>query len=268
MKRLCRAVPVLAILLSPLRLHAATHAHCAPCTLSAVPGDPGSVRITTAHGSTIAHRAAHLLTSTPVAVCRVFSGHFDFDGDTLGTERDTIVVAVGTTVSWIQIQPAFHTVTNGSDSGDPNAASEFNQVLDGTTTRFDWTYTTAGKHDFFCYIHEPVMEGTVMVVTTTADVPPGVIRKATFSRPPAPNPARGDVSFAVALPRAMPVQISVLDVEGRRIARIEDAPLGAGEHPFRWNGRADSGAPVGSGRYFIRFAAGGSVETRAVSLIR
>ena len=268
MKRLPPILLAATILLCSLQLHADPHAHCGAAKVTAVPGDPGAVRIETAHGTTIARRPSQVFAASPSALCRVFSTHFDFDGDTLGTQRDTIVVAQGTTVTWLQYQSDFHTVTNGADSRDPNAANEFNFVLDGVNRRFDWTFTTVGKHDFFCYIHEPVMEGTVMVVATTADVPPGVIRRASFSRPPAPNPTRGDVTFAIALPHAAPVRITVHDVLGRTVAEIENAPLIAGEHTYRWNGRATNGSRPESGRYFVRFAAGSTVETRAVSLVR
>jgi len=108
----------------------------------------------------------------------------------------------------------------------------------------------------------------VLVVAATVDVKPGVIRKATFSRPPSPNPTRGDVAFAVVLPRATAVRISVHDVLGRTVATLEDGPLSAGEHPYRWNGRAADGRVAGSGRYFVRLSAGSTLETRAISLVR
>ena len=130
------------------------------------------------------------------------------------------------------------------------------------------TFTTPGRHDFFCFIHEPNMEGSVIVTSATADVsPPGVIRKPMFSRPPAPNPSRGGMSFAVALPHAARVRITAHDIAGRTVATVADLPLPAGEHPFTWDGRGGDGRVLQSGRYFIRLAAGETVETRAVSLI-
>ena len=258
------------ILLSPLPSSAAATGHCAPARVTAVPGDPGAFLIETAHGSTVARRPIPPAVLTPpTATFRVYPWMIDFDGDTLKTIRDTIVVVQGSTVSWLQYQPDFHTITSGADSGDPNAGAEFNAILDGVgTTRFDFTFTTLGQHDFFCFIHEPIMEGTVIVIPATADVTPGILREAGFTRPPAPNPTRGGVSFAIALPRALRVQLSVLDIAGRVVATIEDAPLPAGERSYRWDGRANDGRPLRSGRYFVRLAAGDRAQTRAVSLIR
>lgn len=256
-------------LLSAFTLPAAGAEHCAPAKITAVAGDPGAYRVETARGVTVARRPANpAFLDPPTAVFRVYPGHFDFDGDTLTTIRDTIVVVSGSTVSWIQYQADFHTVTNGRDSGDLNAATEYNAILDGVVKRFDWTFTTPGQHDFFCFIHEPNMEGSVIVIPATADVKPGVIRKPSFTRPPSPNPTRGAVSCAIALPRAARVLLTVHDVAGRTVATIEDAPLAAGEHAFRWDGRGRAGPALQSGRYFIRLAVDGVVESRAVSLLR
>ena len=268
MKRLLLALFVASNLLYPMRLYAAVPGHCAPAKITPVPGDPGAFRIETAHGTTIARRPARsAFVDPPTAVFRVYPTFFDFDGDTVNTIRDTLVVVEGSTVSWLQYQLDFHTVTNGTDSGDTTAATQFSAILDGATTRFDWTFTTVGKHDFFCFIHEPVMEGTVFVIPATADVKPSVLHRATFSRPPSPNPTRGGMSFAIALPHAARVLLSVHDVAGRSVATIEDAAFAAGEHPFRWDGRGGDGRMLQSGRYFVRLAAGGIVETRALSLI-
>ena len=269
MNRVLPALFAIVALLECAPAQAVPQGHCAPARVTAVAGDPGAYRIETAHGVTLARRPAPQANLTPpTAVFRVYRGFFDFDGDTISTIRDTIVVIQGSTVAWIQYQQDFHTVTNGTDSGDLSAASEFNAILDGINTRFDWTYTTPGKHDFFCFIHEPVMLGTVFVIPATLDVKPGVIRKAAFTRLPAPNPTRGQVSFAIAMPRTAAVLLTVHDIAGRAIATIHDGPLPPGEHRFQWNGRSASGRVVESGRYFIRMATGEGQDTRAVTLVR
>jgi len=244
--------------------------HCAPAIVTPVAGDPGAYRIQTPHGTTIARRAAPVRpTATPLAVYRVFPSSFDADGDTLGTVHDTIVVAPGTVVRWVRAGPGFHTVTNGADSGDPTAAAEYSLIFDDTTKSVELTFTAPGRHDFFCFIHEPIMEGSIIVTTGTAGVGPrGPITRATFTRPPTPNPTRGDVGFAIALPRSSGVSLSVHDVAGRRVASLQDGPLAAGEHAFRWDGRGAGGRTLQSGRYFIQLVAGDVRETRAVSIVR
>lgn len=271
MKAVLLALLTTTNLFCPMRVAAAPMGHCAAATATPVPGDPAAYRIETAHGSTVARRypqpsAGQLAATT--AVIRVFPNSFDADGDTLGTVHDTILVAPGTVIRWVRAGPGFHTVTNGADSGDPNAAAEYNAIFDDLTNSFERTFVTLGKHDFFCFIHEPTMEGTVIVTSATTGVTPlGVLRRATFTRPPSPNPTRGELSFAIALPRAARVSLTVHDVAGRSVATIEDNALPAGEYPYRWNGRDDGGHLLQSGRYFVRLAVGDVRESRAISLV-
>jgi plastocyanin len=248
----------------------ALHGHCAPAIVTPVAGDPGAFRIQTPHGTTIARRPAPIspLSITQVAVFRVFPASFDADGDTLGTMHDTILVAPGTTVRWVRTGPGFHTVTNGADSGDPIAALEYNLIFDDATNEAERVFTAAGRHDFFCFIHEPIMEGSIIVTSATAGVgPSGVLTRPAFTRPPTPNPTRGALAFAIALPHSAPVSLTVHDVVGRLVARIQDGALPAGEYPFRWDGRGADGRLLQSGRYFIRLVAGNVRETRPVSII-
>jgi plastocyanin len=248
----------------------AARGHCAPAIVTPIADDPGAYRIQTPHGTTIARRPAPVtqLETGPVVVFRVFPFSFDADGDTLGTVHDTIVVAPGTTVRWVRAGPGFHTVTNGADSGDPNAAAEYNDIMDDATNAIERVYTIAGRHDFFCFIHEPVMLGSIIVTSATLGVGPnGVLARAAFTRPPTPNPTRGALAFAIGLPRSGPVSLAVHDLAGRRVARIHDGPLPPGEHPFRWDGLGADGRVLSSGRYFIRLEAGSVRETRPVSIV-
>jgi plastocyanin len=272
MKRVLPSLLLSVALLRGAPVLAAPAGHCAPATITPVAGDPGAYRIETPHGVTIARRypsPAAPAATADIAVIRVFPATFDADGDTLGTEHDTILVAAGTTVRWVRAGPGFHTVTNGADSGDLNAASEYNAIFDDLTTSFERVFTTLGINNFFCFIHEPRMMGSIIVTSATTDAPhPGVIRKPTFTRAPAPNPTRGGVSFGVAVPRATHVLLTVHDVSGRTVATLRDDALPAGEHFVSWDGRARDGRLAAAGRYFIRLAAGEVSESRAVSLVR
>lgn len=272
MKRVLPTLLITAALLHGAPGSAAPLGHCAPAKITPVAGDAGALRIETPHGVTIARRypsPASPAASSAIAVIRVFPASFDADGDTLGSVHDTILVEPGTTVRWVRAGPGFHTVTNGADSGDLNAASEYNAIFDDLTTSFERVFTTVGRHDYFCFIHEPVMAGSIIVTSATADVPrPGVIRKPTFTLAPSPNPTRGDVRFGIAVPRATRVLLTVHDVTGRTVATLRDDALAAGEYFVNWDGRARDGRLVSAGRYFIRLAAGDVRESRAVSLVR
>jgi plastocyanin len=241
---------------------AAMHAHCAPAIVTPVAGDPGAYRIETAHGTTIARRQAPIeqpLATTAVAEFRVFPFSFDADGDTIGTVHDTILVALGTTVRWVRRGPGFHTVTSGADSGDPTATLEYNLIFDELTNSVEFQFNTTGKHDFFCFIHEPVMEGTVLVTSATLGAGgPAVITRAAFTRPPAPNPTRGALAFAVAIPHASQVAQRARH-SGRLVARLQDG-AGRRQYPFAWNGRG--ARPHAAERALLIRLAGNVRETR------
>jgi hypothetical protein len=82
---------------------------------------------------------------------------------------------------------------------------------------------------------------------------------------PRPNPFAGGVALRYSLPTAGPVALDVVDVRGRRVARLVDAIQEPGAHAVTWDGRGDDGVPTGSGVFFARLAAQG--ETRTVRLI-
>ncbi len=84
---------------------------------------------------------------------------------------------------------------------------------------------------------------------------------ATGLRGVSPNPAHGDIHVAFALERAARVRVSVLDVQGREVAVLDDGARNAGEHAARWDGRR-GGARVAAGVYFVRFVADGLEQQR------
>jgi hypothetical protein len=58
------------------------------------------------------------------------------------------------------------------------------------------------------------------------------------------------------------VKLSVFDVTGRLVRRLEEGVVPAGEHAARWDGRAADGSVAASGIYFYTFQAGDLRETR------
>ena len=64
------------------------------------------------------------------------------------------------------------------------------------------------------------------------------------------------------------VSLRVFDASGRLVRTLVDAAQPPGVYRARWDGRNDRGAAVASGRYFYRLAVGGTVRTRAMTLVR
>ena len=71
---------------------------------------------------------------------------------------------------------------------------------------------------------------------------------------PSPTEASATIEFTVA--RESRVRLSVLDVQGRVVARLVDTTRRAGRHQAVWSGRIEHG-PAPSGAYFVLYEAGG-----------
>ena len=71
-------------------------------------------------------------------------------------------------------------------------------------------------------------------------------------RPAMPNPFRGVGAFRFEMPEAAHVRLSVVDVQGRRIAVLVDGARSSGRHIVNWDGRGSHGR-VSAGVYFLRF---------------
>jgi hypothetical protein len=84
-----------------------------------------------------------------------------------------------------------------------------------------------------------------------------------------PNPFRERTQVRLILAQAGPVQLDVLDVQGRRVATLLDgAVLPAGPNTVSWGGRDIHHAPVASGVYFVRLRTGDEVRTRKLLRLR
>jgi hypothetical protein len=83
---------------------------------------------------------------------------------------------------------------------------------------------------------------------------------------PAPNPTHGASRISFALPVGAHVRLTVLDIQGRRVADLADQDMPAGRHEVVWGGPGSS--RIGSGLYFVRLDVAGRRFTRSVVMIR
>ena len=76
------------------------------------------------------------------------------------------------------------------------------------------------------------------------------------------NPAAPPVRIRLWTEVAGPCRVRICDVAGRQVRELASTSGGAGVHELIWDGRGDSGEPVGSGIYFVRATASstGAVE--------
>jgi hypothetical protein len=79
--------------------------------------------------------------------------------------------------------------------------------------------------------------------------------------PPSPNPTGHATRLSFSLPSAMLVRLSILDVQGREIARLLDGEQAAGRHEIAWTGAR-------AGAYFVRLEAGNNQLVRRAFVLR
>ena len=68
-----------------------------------------------------------------------------------------------------------------------------------------------------------------------------------------PNPFNTTAHLRFHLHRAASVHVAIYNVQGQLVRTLVDAPLDAGIHQMRWDGRDERGHAVATGSYFARF---------------
>jgi len=91
----------------------------------------------------------------------------------------------------------------------------------------------------------------------------------TFSLKAMPNPSgAGGITLGVNLPVESKLNISIYDIQGRSIAKINSGRYKAGEQSIRWTGRGNDGQKLPAGVYFLRATAGDFTATEKVVITR
>ena len=86
------------------------------------------------------------------------------------------------------------------------------------------------------------------------------------------NPMRPGLESTVRLSLAKRdrVEISLLDVSGRKVRQLASREFAAGEHTLRWDGTDDAGQRLARGVYFaqVRYASSGFEAARKITILR
>jgi hypothetical protein len=83
-----------------------------------------------------------------------------------------------------------------------------------------------------------------------------------------PNPFTKGTLVNYELAQYGPVDITMHDVSGRLVRRLESGPRQRGIHAVRWDGSDGHGRALPAGVYFVRLAAAGAVSTGRLTLVR
>ncbi|MCK4413314.1 MAG: hypothetical protein KAY32_07215 [Candidatus Eisenbacteria sp.] len=96
-------------------------------------------------------------------------------------------------------------------------------------------------------------------------------QRGLYLAPITPNPSSAGVEIRYAIPGTdgtVPVALEILDVTGRRVASLRNAPHAPGEYRLSWAGTDNQGRRVADGIYFSRLAMGGREMVRRVIMIK
>ncbi len=83
-----------------------------------------------------------------------------------------------------------------------------------------------------------------------------------------PNPFNPTTAIRYEIAEPQTVILSVYDILGRTVRTLVGERQEAGSYQVTWDGRNDSGQPVGSGIFYYRLQAGSFVQTRAMTLLK
>ena len=68
-----------------------------------------------------------------------------------------------------------------------------------------------------------------------------------------PNPFNTTTHLGFYLNQAASVHVAIYNVQGQLVRTLVDAPLDAGTHQVRWDGRDERSHAAATGPYFVRF---------------
>jgi hypothetical protein len=97
------------------------------------------------------------------------------------------------------------------------------------------------------------------LVGLTEGVVVGVAEAASTRQHPlwsSPNPFHDRLGLEFRLPAAAACDVTIHDVTGRLVRRLEPGVLAVGEQHITWDGRDEAGRPTGAGVYFVSVHAG------------
>ncbi len=83
-----------------------------------------------------------------------------------------------------------------------------------------------------------------------------------------PNPFNPETRISFSLPRQSNVSLEVFSLLGRRVIKLYEGVLAAGNHTVAWNGNDESSSPVATGVYFYRLRADDFVQTKKMVLLK
>lgn len=113
------------------------------------------------------------------------------------------------------------------------------------------------SQEFVIHIHNP------LDVSDETPIPHDYVLDQSY-----PNPFNPTTTISYALPERSIVKLTVFDIQGREVMRLQDTEKSFGNYEVQWNGVNQSGNQVSTGVYFCRLEAGSFCQTIKMVYLR
>jgi len=124
---------------------------------------------------------------------------------------------------------------------------------------------TAGKDNIYGSGRVQILPAVEGAINVGIEESSGTVPASGFVLSPvSPNPVHSSAVFGFYTDIGSPVEISIYDLTGRRVAEVHSGPLPAGGYSFSWNPSGDAA----NGIYFVRASSEGLSVTSRMTLIR
>ncbi len=151
----------------------------------------------------------------------------------------------------------------------------FTQVVDveDNSTPYKYLFNTSANTMYMAgYETADFKESRIYFKVVTPEIVsgievPGNVHSLAQNFPNPFNPSTA-LSFTLAGDSPEATNISIYDVQGKKVRTLINETLGAGPHRVIWNGKNDSGRMVSSGMYFYKIKSGDFSATKKMTLLK
>jgi len=83
-----------------------------------------------------------------------------------------------------------------------------------------------------------------------------------------PNPMSKETKIRFQMPEMGHVKLCIYNISGQLVKTLADGCMNPGAHALSWDGKDESGKPVGAGVYLYRIEAGASRQVKRLTVIK
>jgi hypothetical protein len=109
----------------------------------------------------------------------------------------------------------------------------------------------------------PLTDFVPVGIDESADLPTGFKLYQNY-----PNPFNAGTVIDYVIEKETPVELSVYDLLGQKIAALVNESQGPGHYQVTWHGMDDSGRAVASGMYFYKLTADGKSSSKRMTFLK